>query len=357
MDLRNGAALLLAGTMIFCCSGCAKKTRPASGAEKAESSSVSPASAKALPYRMSTETSSRQARVTEQALERLEQEKYSAYTAVNNFMVDRLQRVIESYFSRVAYQEEFSVSGGNYWCISLGESLTKKLETAHALSEKEPDLGRLDDSFQALYPVLKELMGALDQVYEYAELKSYVDDDYALARELHAVIWRTVNQYPALAGAFMGEVEKAADARLEEALEDFEKNGLVAHYSVLATLLKAKEIQKEIVRQGISDTSLTNLDLEPVQPLYDELVVLVGDTLGYIDDEAQLAREGWRSASFSIMEDYIKGTKVALTELMQRVREQRPLQSYELNMARSTRGSVSYFYDQLTGLINQYNYL
>lgn len=356
MDLRNGLAIMLAGAMIFCGSGCGKNPRPMGGEpEKAQSSSTAPSS-QASPRRAIDLNSSR-AEITGQARARMEQEKYNAYIAVNNFMAERLKLVIESYFSRVAYQEEFSVSSGSYWCISLGDSLTKKLEIANALTEKEPYMGRLDDSFQALYPVLKELMGALDQVYGYAEMKSYVDDDYALARELHAVIWRTVNEYPPLAGAFMGEVDKAGDVRMERTLREFEKYGFVAHYSVLATLMKAKEIQKEISRQGISDDSLTSLDLEPIQPLYDELVVLVGDTLGYIDDEAQLAREGWQSSSFSIMEDYIKGTKVGLTELMQRVREQRPLQGYELNMARSTRGSVSYFYDQLTGLINQYNYL
>ena len=63
------------------------------------------------------------------------------------------------------------------------------------------------------------------------------------------------------------------------------------------------------------------------------------------------------SAYYSSFERNIRESKTALTDLFQRVRDQKGLESYELNSAFAADGSIENFFDTLSNIIDDYNRL
>ena len=348
MKLKRCAALTLAIVIVSSASGCGRSL-VRSLMQTGQSSSSSGAS---------VSSSQVDELKNEAELEQASVEKFNAYIAVNNFLVGRLNLVINSYFDRVEFQEEFALSGSSYWCNSIGESYLKKLEAAHEFTSQEPHFSAVEASFEAMYPVLKEMMTALDAVYTYTDLKSYLDDDYVKAKEQHAIIWRTYNEYEPLGEAFMAELEIIAQERREKSLQQFLDEDMPVHHALLSMLMSAQAVQSNIMEQGVTDANLTELDLEQLQPLYDDFTAKVEACMTYLSDAEQLKKEGWMSnAFFSMFNSNMRDTKVALTELIQRVKENDPLEYYEMNMLEHTSGTISKFESKLNALIGSYNNL
>lgn len=307
----------------------------------------------------SSEAASENGQVSDMELNEAEVIKFNAYINVNNFMVDRLDLVINSYFNHVAYQEEFEVLGGDYWCNSLLSSNKEELEEAHQLAVKEPSFGPLDEAFEAMYPDLKAMMDALDEVYEYTDTKSYLDDDYAKAKELHAVIFSSYTKYEELGSKFMVELDIVANQRKQDDLKRLQEEGFYARYSAIKLLTTAQEIQSAIYEQGVYDENLLDLDIAAIDPLYQQLLKDIDECNKYMSDADQLAKEGFVTTGVStrFFLDAMKEMKVALTETIQRVKEGKPLQSYEINTSFSASGSISNYDAKLGDLIDQYNNL
>lgn len=341
---KKSAALLLALAMVFSLAGC--DDGPGTG--RLPSPSDAPTAAP---------TATPEPTMSPEELEAADIDKYNSYINVNNFMVDRLELVINSYFDRVVFQEEFALVNTDYWCNSLGSSYMDDLDEAHEYALLDPKFEGLDATFEAMYPTLKEMMGAFDEVYEYSDLESFLDDDYAKAKELHAVIWRTYNEYVDLSDAFMAELDVMAEVRREESLQTYLDNDMPVHYSLLTMLMSAQDFQQNIFDQEGTDETLTELDLEQLQPLYDDFVAKVTDCMSYISDDDAIEKEGWYSGAFTMLEMNLKDAKVGATRLMQRIKDQEALQSYETSMASFHEGTISYFNEKLGSLIDSYNNL
>lgn len=301
-----------------------------------------------------TTTESTETALGGEELETQNIEKYNAYIDLNNFMNDRLYTVIDSYFSRVAMQPEFAMQENNtdFWCNSLGESYFAQLDLVEGFAESEPPMPEVEEASKNLLAVMRPMMETFDEIYNYGELKTYKDDDYAGAAELHAKLWPLFEAYQPLEEAYYEAVNTIASAQEAEDLKYFEENGLVAHFTYSSLINKAQEIQGAIYDQNVFDENILELDVEALTPLYDEFVQLVTDSLAITEE--QIKEEG--GFSTSMLQSAIKDTKVSLTNIFERVKEQRALESYELNSAFPASGTIAEFNEEIGALIDQYNY-
>lgn len=289
-----------------------------------------------------------------------EQELYNLYVDINNYMVGRLYDSIERYFKYVAFEEEFSLIENNYTCYSLSDSQLKKIEDAYTIASSKSEKTALDEAFLAMYPSLTTIFDTLDSIYEYSDLKSYMDDDYAKAKEYHAVLWTSYAEYEETGTAFMEELDIVAQERLVESLKVMQEEGYEVFYNINMVFIYADIIQAELYYQGITDENLIEMDLEEIQPLYDEFVGYVETILSYKDNSEQLRYEGIpeHSAYWSTFLSALKDTKVSLTGIIQRVKDQKPVSSYELNMHAFTGDdTIASFEAGVSKMISDYNHM
>lgn len=302
-----------------------------------------------------TEVQSEEVKTEEGNAEEMETELYNAYIDANNVFVGRYYDVLDSYFRFVPFQEEFAPENPDYQCLSLGEYDMKKLDDANEMISAKKEKQAVDDAYLELYPVAKELITALNEVSEYTDLKSYVDDDYARGKELHATIMKNYELYSTLSDKFMEEVSTMADAQQEKDLASLKAEGYELTYSMNVALNTAQDIQDAIYQQEITDEEVIELDTAALKPLYDQFAEEVTQCLDNLKNEEMLKKEGLMSAQVMLFERALTEAKVALSELFQRVEEQKALESYEMGIAIPAKGSISKFDDCLSKLIDEYN--
>lgn len=287
-----------------------------------------------------------------------EQELYNLYVDINNYMVGRLYDSIERYFKYVAFEEEFSLIDKGYTCYSMYVSLLEKIEDAYTMASSKSEKTALDEAFLAMYPSLTTVYDTLDSIYEYSDLKSYMDDDYAKAKEYHAVLWTAYAEYAATGTAFMDELDIVAQERTIESLKVMEEEGYEVFYNINMMFICAGTIQAELYYQEITDENLIEMDLEEIRPLYDEFVGYVETILSYQNDSEQLRYEGIpeHSGYWITFLSALKDTKVSLTGIIQRVEDQKPVDAYKLNMHAFTGDDTIASFDAgVSKMISDYN--
>ncbi len=294
--------------------------------------------------------------------EELEQELYNTYIEINNYMVGRLEESLNRYFEYVDAQEEFMLldpDDGYYSCYSISEYTMQDLETACELIARKSAPSALDQAFLDMYPSLKELMLTLNDIYDYTDMESYLDDDYAKAKEYHAALYSALEEYASTGDAFMNELNIVAAERQEESLARMKDEGFEVFYTMNMVMLLAEEIEQELYSQGVWDDNILDMDLETIQPLYDEFVTYVETLLEYSKDKEKLAAEGLSSSGYfdSFIRD-MKDAKTSLTKVLQKVKDGEALSDSDL-LITSLAGycSLSSFDTGLTGMINDYNRL
>ena len=305
------------------------------------------------------ETSTESAEEIAAKEEELQLELYNVYIDINNVMVDRFSDVISSYFKYVDFQEEFVPLDKDYWCLSSVSTFYKKMDEAKELLEEKAEKDELDETYLALYPVMYELASTLDEVQEYTDMKSYIDDDYAKGKELHAIIWKDYGEYETLGNAFLDQLSAVAAERRQATMEQLKADGFEATYAINKMIDTAQEIQTAIYEQGIDDSCVIELDIEALQELYDRYVEEVQICLEYLADEDGMYEEGYpiNSAYYSTFVSAIKESKTTLTELFERVRNQKPVDEFMLRSSFASDGTIQKFDETISKIINDYNKL
>lgn len=289
-----------------------------------------------------------------------EQELYNAYIDVNNFMLGRVTDSLERYFNYVDIeQEEFTLldPGDDYFdCYSLSESDIEEVENAYTLVNMKGEKDKLDNAFLKLYPSLSTIMSTLNEIESYTEMKSYLDDDYAKAKEYHDTLMNALSDYLDDGDVFMEELDVVDTEHQKEAYEQMKAEGYEVLYAMNMVIDLANDIEGELVEQDVWDENILDMDLEKIQPLYDEFVTYVDKLIAYSTDDEQLEKEGIPSYSLDSFIRDLKDTKVSLTEVLQKVKDGEEL-SYSDLVITSMAGqcSLSSFDAGLSALINDYN--
>ncbi len=305
--------------------------------------------------------SSTETELSSEEQEELEQELYNSYIEVNNFMLGRVQDSLERYFNYVDIeQDEFTLLDADYDyfdCYSLSEYDIKEVENAYEIASSKSNKTALDEAFLKMYPSLSLVISTLNDIESYTDVKSYLDDDYEKAKEYHTILMGALFDYVDLGDAFMSELDIVASEHQSAAYERMKEEGYEVLYAMNRVLDLANDIESELYEQGVWDENILDMDLEKIQPLYDEFIANVDALLAYDNDEEKLASEGiskhgWWS---SFIRD-LKDTKVSLTEVLQKVKDGEEL-SYSDTLITQMAGrcSLTSFDAGLSSLINDYN--
>ena len=200
------------------------------------------------------------------------------------------------------------------------------------------------------------VIATLNDIEVYTEMKSFLHDDYQKAKEYHANLLSALADYMDDGDAFMAELDIVANERQEKAYERMKEEGLEVFYAMNRVLDLANDIETELYNQGVWDENILDMDLEKIQPLYDEFVENVDALLAYDNDEEKLAAEGISKYGWwnSFIRD-LKDTKVSLTEVLQKVKDGEELSQFDINASFSGQCSLSSFDAGLSSLINDYN--
>lgn len=291
-----------------------------------------------------------------------EQALYNTYIEVNNFMLGRVNDSLDRYFNYVDIeQEEFTLldEDDDYFdCYSLSDSKIEEVEYAYEMASSKGDKSALDEAFLDVYPSLSTVISTLNDIETYTEMKSYLDDDYQKAKEYHATLMEALWDYLDKGDVFMSELDIVASEQQEKDLADMKAEGYEVLYTMNKVLILAGDIESELSDQDVWDENILDMDLEKIQPLYDEFVANVDALLAYSEDEEKVAAEGIpvNSAWWSSFIRDMKDTKVSLTEVLQKVKDGEEL-SYSDLMITEIAGncSLSSFDTGYSALINDYN--
>ncbi len=345
MKKNQLAAALLAAMLVLSLTACQEDT------SDKKTDSASPTSAREFITQPETTVDN----------EALDQELYNLYVSINNHMLGRLYDSLNRYFSYIAYQEEFALVDADdpdYYCYSISDSQMDNIEDAYDLASSKAEPSALDQSFLALYPSIKEIISTLNSIYDYTDMKSYLDDDYARGKEYHSTLWNAMQEYDIAGGTFMDELDIVAKERNAASLLRLKDEGFEVLYTINVMFNNAEAIQEELYNQGISDENLLEMDLTAIQPLYDEFVANVEAILEYANDEDKLQSEGIpvNSAYWHTFIDSMKDTKTSLTEVLQRVKDQKPYSYYnEMIMSLPGEDSILSFNAGISAMIDDYN--
>ncbi|MDE6219225.1 MAG: YiiG family protein, partial [Lachnospiraceae bacterium] len=349
------SSIILTALMMACSVTACQGASISGGRSVFEDMDVTTQDAPETPASTETETE-----MSSEELEELDQELYNNYIAINNFMLGRLDSSLERYFNYVDIEQmEFTLldEDDDYFdCYSLSEYNIEDVENTYEMANSKSDKSELDEAYLKLYPSLSLVIETLNDIEVYTDMKSYLDDDYQKAQEYHTVLMNSLVEYIDTGDAFMAELDIVAKEHQEIAYAQMLEQGYEVLYTMNMVIDVANEIENELYEQDVWDENILDMDLEKIQPLYDEFVANVDALLAYDGDEEKLAAEGiskygWWS---SFIRD-LKETKVSLTEVLQKVKEGEELSSFDIGSSFAGHCSLSSFDAGLSSLINDYN--
>lgn len=286
-----------------------------------------------------------------------EQKLYNTYIDINNVMVGRYYDVLDRYFKYVDDQEEFMLLGDYYSGISLISSFYESMDQADELLSRKTERTEVDDAYAALSPVMRELALALDEVSDYTDDDGYEKDDFAKGKELHAIIWNDYHEYEVLGENFLNKLGAVASEKRADDMAELEAEGYVVTYAIMKMVSTAQEIQAAIYEQGIDDSTMLELDIETLQPLYDQYMEDVQMVQNYLTDENTMMEEGYpvRSAYFQSFKDAVGKSKEELEEIFEHVGNQTPVSAVSITNAFIVSGTPSGFDSKVSAIISNYN--
>ena len=223
----------------------------------------------------------------------VDQIKYNIYVELNNKMVAVLDTLYD-YYEAVEDADEFALRSDSPYSYKYGISgyNTDILEDAQYVATLEPAYETLDDLTLQIIEPMKALMDTFSDIshnYDYAA------DQYAKPKEYHKVIQANAALFEDLAYQYMSAVSEISIARVEAEELRLQEEGRLLAYNFSHSITVVKKITAECYRQGISDYNIEELDLEPIRPLYQELLDTIDAYKAAAEDNNQLMEESMTS--------------------------------------------------------------
>ena len=274
--------------------------------------------------------------------------KYNYYVELNNDIIGILDD-IDYYFVVVDYAEEFSLlpdSGYTYGYRVYGKN-SDIIEDCLLLADMDPAYEELDALVKEMADPLRELM---DTFLEISGSYDYADNQYQKAKEYHKVIYEAANAFAPLGYEYIDAIAEMGEERVALEEEQMKADGDLIAYNASRGLSIARKILNEIYGQGITDETITELDLTEIKILYDELVAVVADLDAATADNNQLIKE---SLSNSRPFDGLYDTLIqALEWMIKQVESGQPL---DLSGSGAPLGSIGHFAEVFGKCVDRYN--
>lgn len=274
--------------------------------------------------------------------------KYNYYVDLNNDIIEIIDS-IGYYFEVVDYAEEFSLlpdTGLTYGYRVYGKN-TDIIDDCLYLADMEPSYGEMDDLIKEMAEPLRNVM---DTFLEIGRSHDYADNQYQKAKEYHAIIYASADTVIDLGYQYANAIAQMGEAKMAKAEEQMKEEGTLIIYNASRGISIGKEILNEIGRQGITDETITDLDLTEIRNLHDELVTVVADLDAALADNDQLIKE---SLSNSRPFDGLYDSLIqALEWMIKQVESGQPL---DLSHSGAPLGSIGHFSETLSKCVDRYN--
>ncbi len=274
--------------------------------------------------------------------------KFNYYVDLNNDIVDILDS-IDYYYTVVDYAEEFSLlpdTGLTYGYRISGKN-SDIIDDCLMLADMEPDYGEMDDLVKEMAEPLRNLMDAFSEInscYDYA------DNQYQKAKDFHAIIYASADTFAPLGYAYIDAVSEMGSEKTAQEEERMKEEGLLIMYNASRSISIGNQVLDVIYDQGISDETITDLDLTEIRALYDELVAVVADFDAATADNDQLIKESL--ANSRPFDGLFNSLIQALEWMIKQVESGQPL---DLSASGAPLGSIAHFSETLGKCIERYN--
>ena len=341
---RKPAALLLALLLLLAGAGCGL---PESGGRESDEPAPPQTQRQAEPTPTSTPTPE----PPEETLdpETAEAVKYNVYVQMNNKIVDVLD-TLYSYYEVVEYADEFALIPDSEYTYKYDISgyNTDVLEDAQYVVEMDPPFEELDGLTRQILGPMRTLMETFTEIsHDY----DYAADQYAKPKEYHKAIQANAAVFEELAFQYMDAIQAMSIQRVEAEEQKMQEEGRLLAYGFSHSITVVKKITAECDAQGISDANIEQLDLDPIRPLYQELLDTIANYKTAAEDKNQLMEE-----SMSADNAYHIGTQIdrmasALEWMIKQVESGQPIQ----DPGREFLGGLIHVNVVLTDCIDLYN--
>lgn len=341
---RKPAALLLALLLLLAGAGCGL---PESGGRESDEPTPPQTQRQAEPTPTSTPTPE----PPEETLdpETAEAVKYNVYVQMNNKIVDVLD-TLYSYYEVVEYADEFALIPDSEYTYKYDISgyNTDVLEDAQYVVEMDPPFEELDGLTRQILEPMRTLMETFTEIsHDY----DYAADQYAKPKEYHKAIQANAAVFEELAFQYMDAIQAMSIQRVEAEEQKMLEEGRLLAYGFSHSITVVKKITAECDAQGISDANIEQLDLDPIRPLYQELLDTIANYKTAAEDKNQLMEE-----SMSADNAYHIGTQIdrmasALEWMIKQVESGQPIQ----DPGREFLGGLIHVNVVLTDCIDLYN--
>jgi hypothetical protein len=260
--------------------------------------------------------------------------KYNAYIALSDYMNGEFATCLNYYFAKFGYEYGAMIDNhGGFSLYPVSKSGRQISETAYKSSAEKPVYTEVDALVKELYPKMSELMNLLDEAYSYDVLKSYEDDNFIKAKELHGKVIASYDAYQPLYDRFTSGIYAVVAQQRKKDLENFRKNDQLLSYYCLSVILRTEELQVEMDNQNITASNILELDLIRFKEKHNLLAEDVHRFIEYASDERRVKREGFNpnSSYYSSFMGDVTEINIAAAEIIERVEKKKNLDSFDLN--------------------------
>lgn len=274
--------------------------------------------------------------------------KYNIYVDLNNTVVEVLSN-ITNYFLVVDTAEDFQFREDAEYSYGYGIAWlnTDILDDAEAVCRQEPAYETLDGLAEEMLPSMREIMETFNAIddSEY----TYEQNQYQQPKENHARLMACLDEFTGYAYTFLDEVDLVADQRSASEEAKMLEEGRLIIYNFSHMLTVSSQILDEIYEQGIDDYNLTELDLTPIYPLFEELQATAAAYDEAVSDSNQLMTE-----SLSDRQVYPGKWNSLLQAFEWMIRQVESGVPYE-DPSREYLGGLQHIYVVLSDLVDDYN--
>ena len=281
-------------------------------------------------------------------LETMDIVKYNIYVELNNTIVEIMDD-INNYFLVVDTAEEFQFRDDaeySYGYRIKGFNLDA-VEDAELVYGVEPAYETLDELVEAMLPSMREIMETFDAIddSEY----TYEQNQYQQPKENHARLMACLEEFTTYAYEYMDRIDVIADERSAAHEAQMLEEGQLIIYNFSHMLTLSSQILDEIYDQGIDDYNLTELDLTPIYPLFEEMQATAAAYDEAVSDNNQLMQESLSNRQ--VYPGDWNGLIQAFEWMIKQVESGVP---YE-DPSHEYLGGLQHIYVVLSGRVNEYN--
>ena len=281
--------------------------------------------------------------------EMVDKVRYNSYVELNNKVVDVLDTMY-SYYEVVEYADEFALRSDSEYTYKYDISPynTDLLEDASYVASLEPAFETLDNLTLEIIEPLRALMDAFSDIYHDYD---YAADQYAGPKEYHKAIQANAATFEDLAYAYMDALEELSIERVEAEEKQMQEDGRLLIYGFSHSITVVKKITAECYSQEISDYNIEELNLEPIRPLYQELLDTIEAYKAAAGDNNQLMEESMSADNANYYASQMERMASAIEWMIRQVESGNPID----DPGREYLGGLIHVEEVLSDCIDLYN--